>query len=55
MTEEKELSFAMRCFYYGFRAYTDEEEMKCKICGTELEPEEEEQGICLNCQSNIIR
>jgi len=29
--------------------------MYCNICGDELEPEEEEEGICWNCQSAILQ
>jgi len=28
--------------------------MLCEICGTELDEDEEINGICLNCQCNII-
>jgi len=26
----------------------------CSICGKSLDPDEEEEGICRNCQSSII-
>jgi len=28
--------------------------MNCGICGTELEPEEEDEGICRNCQASML-
>ena len=28
--------------------------MNCAICGEELEPEEEPEGICRNCQSSML-
>ena len=29
--------------------------MICKICGEELEPDEEPEGICWNCQSALVQ
>lgn len=26
----------------------------CSICGEPLEPDEEDEGICINCQASMI-